>query len=239
MRLLSFRLRKCATGSKNPRLSNARRFEGSSNSVTWIVTEYRSLFATFQTRPPLILEFSSSGEKKKEEKRKKMLPPFLHLTSHTASTRAGVFFRTRVTKISDYLATTLPYQRINRPAYTSFRIKQTLEPNDYLVTQLIPSVRRNIPRFHLFFFFFSTRGNFLYPYHAPPQIYHREIKSRYPIFSNDIVKINFFQFLHYTLRMNFFFFDTYKLYTSRSRLITVKLNVRKITNILFLNLRAL
>lgn len=71
MRLLSFRLRKCATGSKNPRLSNARRFEGSSNSVTWIVTEYRSLFATFQTRPPLILEFSSSGEKKKKKKERK------------------------------------------------------------------------------------------------------------------------------------------------------------------------
>lgn len=91
MRLLSFRLRKCATGSKNPRLSNARRFEGSSNSVTWIVTEYRSLFATFQTRPPLILEFSSSGEKKKEEKRKKMLPPFL-LTSHTASDACRCIF---------------------------------------------------------------------------------------------------------------------------------------------------
>lgn len=151
MRLLSFRLRKCATGSKNPRLSNARRFEGSSNSVTWIVTEYRSLFATFQTRPPLILEFPS---KKKRKKKKENASTFSTSNIAHSFDACRVFFRTRVTKISDYLATTLPYQRINRPAYTSFRIKQTLEPNDYLVTQLIPSGQRNIPRFHLFFFSF-------------------------------------------------------------------------------------
>lgn len=132
MRLLSFRLRKCATGSKNPRLSNVR------GSKLLLILLHGSLRNIVRYSRPLILVFIEWKREKKErkgkkkEEKKKCFTFSINIT--TTSTRAGIFFRTRVTKISDYLATTLPYQRINRPTYTSFRIKQTLEPNDYLVT---------------------------------------------------------------------------------------------------------
>lgn len=93
MRLLSFRLRKCATGSKNPRLSNVR------GSKLLLILLHGSLRNIVRYSRPLILVFIEWEREKKErkgKKKKKRKNASLFLLTSQQPRRVPMYFFTHV-----------------------------------------------------------------------------------------------------------------------------------------------